>query len=86
MSLSLGALIPGDVYTYQFLCALPLAVVLVLRGVQNQNWISLGLVAVCLWVFISNPCALVFPSLWTIALMGLFAVGLVTAKQHRPEC
>ncbi|TMC54268.1 MAG: DUF2029 domain-containing protein [Chloroflexi bacterium] len=83
MAFSLGALIPGDVYTYQFLCVLPLATVLVLKGIERHQWVSVAVAAGCMWFFISSPCALVFPSLWTIASLGLFAVGLRNAARYR---
>ena len=85
MAFSLGALIPGDVYTYQFLCVLPLATVLVLKGIEHRQWAALALAAGCLWFFISSPCALVFPSLWTVASLGLFAAGLGTATAYRRD-
>ncbi len=80
MAFSLGALIPGDVYTYQFLCVLPLATVLVVRGIEHRQWLLLAVVGVCLWLFISSPCALIFPGLWTVAALGIFGAGLASAR------
>ena len=82
MAFSLGALVPGDVYTYQFICLLPLAAVLVVDGIEKHAWLSLAVVAICLWLFISSPCALAFPSLWTVAGLALFVTGLATARRQ----
>lgn len=83
MAFSLGALVPGDVYTYQFIALLPLALVLVLTAVEQKRWFVLGIAALAVWVFVSSPCALVFPSLWSVAGLGLFAAGVAMSRHMR---
>jgi Glycosyltransferase family 87 len=83
LAFSLGALVPGDVYTYQFIALLPLTLVLVLNSIEDHRWLTLGLIALAMWTFLSSPCALVFPSLWTVAGLGLFAIGVVEAPRFR---
>lgn len=86
MAFSLGALVPGDVYTYQFVALLPLVLVVVLTAVEQKRWLVLCIAALVVWVFVSSPCALAFPSLWSVAGLGLFGVGVAMSRQmRRPE-
>jgi hypothetical protein len=83
LAFALGALIPGDVFTYQFIPMLPLALVLVLKAVDRHRWGALVVVAVCVYVLVPSPCALAFPGLWTIASLAIFATAVVEARQFR---
>jgi glycosyl transferase family 87 len=79
LAFSLGALVPGDVYTYQFIALLPLTLVLVLTAVQQNRWVLTGVLGLAIWVLVSSPCALVFPGLWNIAGLAIFAVAMFIA-------
>jgi glycosyl transferase family 87 len=79
LGLSLGTLVPGHVYTYQFIALLPLTLVLVLTAVQQNRWVLTGVLGLAVWVFVSSPCALVFPGLWNIAGLAIFAVAMFLA-------
>lgn len=79
LAFSLGALVPGDVYTYQFVALLPLTLVSVLTAVEQKRWVLVGALALAVWVFVSSPCALIFPGLWNIAGLVIFAVAMFLA-------
>ncbi|HEV2139998.1 MAG TPA: glycosyltransferase family 87 protein, partial [Candidatus Dormibacteraeota bacterium] len=83
LAFSLGALATDHVFTYQYVALLPLTLVIVLNSVKEHRWLTLGVVALAIWTFLSSPCALVFPSLWTVAGLGLFAIGVVEAPQFK---
>jgi hypothetical protein len=83
LAFSLGALVTDHVYTYQFIALLPLTLVLVLNSIEGHRWLTLVFVGLAIWTFLSSPCALVFPSLWTIAGLGLFAIGIVEAPRFK---
>jgi hypothetical protein len=79
LAFSLGALVPGHVYTYQFIPILPLAMVLVLRTIEAQRWGVVALVGIAELILINSPCALVFPGLWTVAGLAIFAAAVTQA-------
>jgi Glycosyltransferase family 87 len=81
LAFALGALIPGDVFTYQFIPMLPLTLVLVSKAIERHRWGTLLLVAICVYVLVPSPCALAFPGLWTIASLAIFATAVVEARQ-----
>jgi hypothetical protein len=83
LAFSLGALIPGDVYTYQFIAVLPLALVLLLGAVERQRWLIVAVAGLAVLTFESSPCALVVPGLWTIAGLALFAAAAIEAPRFR---
>ncbi|HEY4912375.1 MAG TPA: glycosyltransferase family 87 protein [Candidatus Dormibacteraeota bacterium] len=83
LAFSLGALVPGHVYTYQFIPILPLTMVLVLRAIETQRWGVVALVGIAELVLINSPCALVFPGLWTVAGLAIFAAAVTSAKRFR---
>ena len=76
LGFALGALIPNEVWPYQWLPVLPLALLLVVRGVERRRWGTLGLLALCLLGFYRQPCELFFPNLWTVAAVGIFALAV----------
>jgi hypothetical protein len=80
LAFSLGALIPGDVYTYQFIAMLPLTLVVVLKTIERQHWVTAVLVGTAISTLVSSPCALVFPGLWTIASLTIFGAAVAEAR------
>jgi Glycosyltransferase family 87 len=82
---SLGTLIPGEVFTYQFLPMLPLLLVVFMQLVRHKKLGSLLVLGVALWVLIASPCALPLPSLWTVGAIAIFAVAVVNAAQFRHD-
>jgi Glycosyltransferase family 87 len=76
LGFALGALIPNEVWPYQWLPLLPLALLLVVRGVERRRYGLLALLGVCLLGFYRQPCDLIFPNLWTLAAIGIFVLGV----------
>jgi hypothetical protein len=85
LGFALGALIPNEVWPYQWLPLLPLVLLLVVRGLERRRWITLGLLALCLLGFYQQPCELVFPNLWTLAAIGVFVLGVWENRIFRSE-
>lgn len=83
MAFSLGTLVPGHVYTYQFIAMLPLTMVLVLKAIERQRWGTVAIVGAALYLLVSSPCALVFPGLWTIAGLAIFVAAVAKAQLFR---
>ena len=82
---ALGALIPNEVWPYQWLPLLPLALVVAVRAIEKRRWLTLGLLAVLLLGFYRQPCDLVFPNLWTVAAIGIFVLALWENRLFRSE-
>ncbi len=76
LGFALGALIPNEVWPYQWLPLLPLALLLVVRGIERRRWLTLAILAVCLLGFYRQPCELFFPNLWTVAAIGIFVLAV----------
>jgi hypothetical protein len=83
LAFSLGALVPAEVFTYQFIPLLPLTLVLVLKATQLQRWAAVAIAVAALYVLVSSPCALVFPGLWTIAGLAIFVTAVAEARRFR---
>jgi hypothetical protein len=76
LGLALGALIPNEVWPYQWLPLLPVVLLVVVRAVERRRVVTLVLMGACLLGFYRQPCDLFFPNLWTIAAVGLFAIAV----------
>jgi hypothetical protein len=76
LGFALGALIPNEVWPYQWLPILPLVLLLVVRGVERRRVRTLVLLGVFLLGFYRAPCDLFFPNLWTLSAIGIFVLAL----------
>ena len=81
---ALGALIPNEVWPYQWLPLLPLILLLVVRGLEQRRKGMLVLLGILLLGFFRQPCDLVFPNLWTLAAIGIFVLGVWENRLFRP--
>ncbi len=57
--------------------------VLVLKTVERQRWGVVALAGIAELILINSPCALVFPGLWTIAGLAIFAGAVTQAELFR---
>lgn len=73
---ALGALIPNEVWPYQWLPLLPLVLLLLVRGIEQRKVRLLVLLGIFLLGFYRQPCELIFPNLWTLAAIGIFVLGV----------
>ena len=85
LGFGLGALIPNEVWPYQWLPLLPLILLLVVKGIERRRFGMLGLLAVFLLGFYQQPCSLFFPNLWTVAGIAVFVLGLWEYRLFRGE-
>ncbi len=76
LGFALGALIPNEVWPYQWLPLLPVALLLAVRAVERRRYVTLALLGLCLLGFYKQPCDLFFPNLWTVAAIGIFVVAV----------
>jgi hypothetical protein len=82
---SLGTLLPGEVFTYQFLPMLQLLLVVFMQVIRQGKFGSALVLSVALWILIASPCALPQPSLWTVAAMAVFAVAVFHGPLFRSD-
>ena len=73
---SLGALIPNEVWPYQWLPLLPIVLLLVVRGIERRRFGTLAVLGTLLFGFYRTPCDLIFPNLWTLSAIGIFVLGV----------
>ncbi len=76
LGFALGALIPNEVWPYQWLPLLPLVLLLTVRAIERRRALTLMLLAVFLLGFVRQPCELFFPNLWTLAAIAVFVLGV----------
>lgn len=76
LGFGLGALIPNEVWPYQWLPLLPLVLLLVVRGIERRRAVTLVLLGVFLLGFYRAPCDLLFPNLWTLSAIAVFVLAL----------
>lgn len=82
---ALGALIPNEVWPYQWLPLLPLILLVAVRAIERRRVWTLGILGVCLLGFYRQPCDLLFPNLWTVAAIGVFVLALWENRLFRFE-
>jgi hypothetical protein len=82
---ALGALIPNEVWPYQWLPLLPIILLVAVRAIERRRMLTLGILCVCLLGFYRQPCDLIFPNLWTVAAIGVFALALWENRLFRFE-
>ncbi|HXC76587.1 MAG TPA: glycosyltransferase family 87 protein [Candidatus Acidoferrum sp.] len=85
LGFALGALIPNEVWPYQWLPLLPVVLLIAVRAIERRRWLTLGLLGVCLLGFYRQPCDLIFPNLWTLAAIGVFVLALWENRLFRSE-
>jgi len=85
LGFALGALIPNEVWPYQWLPLLPIALILLVRAVERRRMVTLALLGVFMLGFLRQPCELFFPNLWTIAGIGIFVLALWENQLFRSE-
>jgi hypothetical protein len=82
---ALGALIPNEVWPYQWLPLLPLILIVAARAIERRRKLTLGILGMCLLGFYRQPCDLLFPNLWTVAAIGVFVLALWENRLFRHE-
>ena len=82
---ALGALIPNEVWPYQWLPLLPLILLVAVKAIERRRARTLVVLAICLLGFFIQPCALFFPNLWTVAAIAVFVLGLWENRLFRSE-
>jgi hypothetical protein len=76
LGFALGALIPNEVWPYQWLPLLPLTLIVLVRAIERRRAITLAVLGVCLLGFLRQPCDLFFPNIWTLAGIGIFVLAV----------
>jgi glycosyl transferase family 87 len=85
LGFALGALIPNEVWPYQWLPLLPLILLIAMKSIEQARARTLALLVICLLGFFIQPCALFFPNLWTVAGIAVFVLGLWENRLFRSE-
>lgn len=80
---SLGTILPGEVFTYQFLPLLPLFVLVFMKALQDRRIAVLVTMAGAEWILLVSPCSLPLPSLWSVAALAIFAFAVYMAPAFR---
>ena len=85
LGFALGALVPNEVWPYQWLPLLPVILLLVVRGIEQRRTKTMALLALFLLGFFRQPCELFFPNLWTVAAIAIFVLALWENRLFRFE-
>ena len=85
LGFSLGALIPNEVWPYQWLPLLPIGLILTVRAIEYRRGVTLALLVLCLAGFWRQPCELFFPNIWTMAGIGIFVLAMWENRLFRLE-
>ena len=85
LGFSLGALIPNEVWPYQWLPLLPVLLIVLVRAIEARHAVTIAILGVFLLGFLRQPCELFFPNLWTIAAIGIFVVAVWENRLFRAE-
>ncbi len=85
LGLALGALLPGEVYPYQWLPLLPLVLLVATRSVDARAAWPLGLLLLALLGFLRQPCDLPFPNVWAVAGLAVYAIAVWHHGLFRPS-
>ena len=85
LGFALGALIPNEVWPYQWLPLLPLVLLLLVRAIERRRIGTLVALGLFLFGFFRQPCDLLFPNLWTVAAIAIFALGVWENRIFRSE-
>ncbi|HKC19981.1 MAG TPA: glycosyltransferase 87 family protein, partial [Candidatus Dormibacteraeota bacterium] len=83
LGFSLGTIVPGEVFTYQFLPMLPLLLIVFMKGIELRQIGVIVTLSAALWVLLVSPCALPLPSAWTVAALTIFGVAVWQAPAYR---
>jgi hypothetical protein len=83
LGFALGALIPNEVWPYQWLPLLPVMLLLVVRSIELRRWWTLTILTVILLGFYRPPCDLPFPNIWTLAAIGIFVLSVWENRSFR---
>ena len=84
LGFALGAVIPNEVWPYQWLPLLPLVLLVAVKAIEQRRVTTLFVLAVCLLGFYRPPCDLPFPNLWTLAAVAVFVLGVWENRLFRP--
>ena len=85
LGFALGALIPNEVWPYQWLPLLPLVLLVTVKAVERRRAGTLVVLTVLMLGFYRAPCDLPFPNLWTLAAVGLFVLGVWENRLFRAD-
>ena len=85
LGFSLGALIPNEVWPYQWLPLLPVVLIVLVRAIEHRRAVTIGVMTVLLLGFLRQPCDLFFPNLWTVAGIGIFVLAVWENRLFRME-
>jgi hypothetical protein len=85
LGFALGAVIPNEVWPYQWLPLLPVVLLVTVKALEQRRTATLIAIAVLMLGFYRAPCDLPFPNLWTLAGVGLFVLSVWENRLFRPS-
>lgn len=84
VGLALGAILPSEVNVYQKLALLPLLLIVAMRAGELRRYAVLGALAVPVLLLVEQPCYLPFPDLWTLSVLAIFGIGVLSWRLFTP--